>query len=577
MAKKLLALFLVVLMNIESFASVIGDSDGNAFLTKKDFEKMKSEFGDTMNRYASSIDEKISGAITEYLKGIPLKERKGRLLFEYDKDSENRPLCVEDGYNTIDEQTFQGGVMENILWSAHSININSFLPMGFDAAISGNYPYNFTLFTLLGRGYYDQMVGWVFSDDDNVLLESKYNYDNCRLNMSFQSTGNLNFGTSNAGERFMMGIAPGFFTGKEINTRYTTKTGVGKGNNGGFRLYDAWRWTTDTLQPADVKEKWLDGLPLTSAMGTGKGFDEWRQMSTYNENTISALTYITHSKRDEDQNIYLYNKCHDVIYAHAKEEKELEEYVDYMDKIDASADKDDKTIGGKQTNVFISNRTEKWAYWAPYYKDGAYDLTQWSDGFIVAARRTWRFTPKFKLKNTTTNTKVKPNTASVTGGTLIWNTLDQFKNTKLKFTDWDGNAYYPRFYGGLPLVSLGSETIEKLRFDIKITADASTGTHNYVRLQVKKGEFPNSNDLTSWTASEIDDLETNISGEYGSTTYSYDESNHYLQIPFDKLTSISIMNPSKQTTYFLRYWLADSSDIAGGQIADLGNCVITGA
>ncbi|MBP3200655.1 MAG: hypothetical protein J6M39_03310 [Lachnospiraceae bacterium] len=35
--KRVLALFLVVLMSIESFCAVVGDNDGSAFITKAEF------------------------------------------------------------------------------------------------------------------------------------------------------------------------------------------------------------------------------------------------------------------------------------------------------------------------------------------------------------------------------------------------------------------------------------------------------------------------------------------------------------------------------------------------------------
>ena len=38
--KRLLALFLVVLMSIESFAAVVGDNDGAAFITKAEFDSL---------------------------------------------------------------------------------------------------------------------------------------------------------------------------------------------------------------------------------------------------------------------------------------------------------------------------------------------------------------------------------------------------------------------------------------------------------------------------------------------------------------------------------------------------------
>ncbi len=70
MLKRLGATFLVVLMSIESFAAVVGDNDGAAFITKAEFDSMKNDFQSQLDRYNSSLDNKIDGAIAAYLSGI---------------------------------------------------------------------------------------------------------------------------------------------------------------------------------------------------------------------------------------------------------------------------------------------------------------------------------------------------------------------------------------------------------------------------------------------------------------------------------------------------------------------------
>ena len=72
--RKLLALFLVVLMNIESFAAVVSDNDGSAFITKAEFDSLKNDFQSQINQYNTSIDAKIDGAIASYLAGINLSK-----------------------------------------------------------------------------------------------------------------------------------------------------------------------------------------------------------------------------------------------------------------------------------------------------------------------------------------------------------------------------------------------------------------------------------------------------------------------------------------------------------------------
>ncbi|MBO6134441.1 MAG: hypothetical protein J6O09_01520 [Lachnospiraceae bacterium] len=72
MLKRLGANFLVVLMSIESFAAVVGDNDGAAFITKAEFDSMKNDFQSQLDRYNSSLDNKIDGAIASYLSGISI-------------------------------------------------------------------------------------------------------------------------------------------------------------------------------------------------------------------------------------------------------------------------------------------------------------------------------------------------------------------------------------------------------------------------------------------------------------------------------------------------------------------------
>ena len=74
MVKKLACLFLVVLMSIESFAAVVGDSDGAAFVTKAEFETLKSNLSKQVDKYNDSLNSKIDGAISNYLKGQELAQ-----------------------------------------------------------------------------------------------------------------------------------------------------------------------------------------------------------------------------------------------------------------------------------------------------------------------------------------------------------------------------------------------------------------------------------------------------------------------------------------------------------------------
>ena len=75
--KRMVVLSLVLLLSIESFAAVVSDNDGSAFITKAEFDSLKNNFQSQIDQYNTSIDSKIDGAISSYLAGIKLdKETK---------------------------------------------------------------------------------------------------------------------------------------------------------------------------------------------------------------------------------------------------------------------------------------------------------------------------------------------------------------------------------------------------------------------------------------------------------------------------------------------------------------------
>ena len=72
--KRLAALLLVLLLSIESFAAVVSDNDGSAFITKAEFDSLKNNFQAQIDQYNTSIDNKIDGAIASYLAGINMSK-----------------------------------------------------------------------------------------------------------------------------------------------------------------------------------------------------------------------------------------------------------------------------------------------------------------------------------------------------------------------------------------------------------------------------------------------------------------------------------------------------------------------
>ena len=73
--KIFLALFLVVLLSCEGFAAVVSDNDGAAFITKAEFDSLKTNFQSQIDSYNTSIDNKIDSAIAGYLAGIKVDQK----------------------------------------------------------------------------------------------------------------------------------------------------------------------------------------------------------------------------------------------------------------------------------------------------------------------------------------------------------------------------------------------------------------------------------------------------------------------------------------------------------------------
>ena len=104
--KQKLAWLLIVLMSIESIAAVVRDNDGAAFITKAEFESLKNDFQSQINRYNSSLDNKIDGAIATYLAGVSVAKRTRVRVIGYDKNNV---------HSVINNETFK--------WKEGSMNL----------------------------------------------------------------------------------------------------------------------------------------------------------------------------------------------------------------------------------------------------------------------------------------------------------------------------------------------------------------------------------------------------------------------------------------------------------------------
>lgn len=71
---KIVSICFVFLMNIISY-SAISNNNGSAFITKAEFDALKSSFQSQIDSYNASIDSKIDDAIASYLAGLNVTKK----------------------------------------------------------------------------------------------------------------------------------------------------------------------------------------------------------------------------------------------------------------------------------------------------------------------------------------------------------------------------------------------------------------------------------------------------------------------------------------------------------------------
>ena len=98
--KKTIAIVLVLIFSVNSFAAVVSDNDGSAFITKAEFDSLKNNFQAQIDQYNTSIDNKIDGAIAAYLAGIRVSRETEvqNVVSNYDEILWKRKFDFYGGY-----------------------------------------------------------------------------------------------------------------------------------------------------------------------------------------------------------------------------------------------------------------------------------------------------------------------------------------------------------------------------------------------------------------------------------------------------------------------------------------------
>ena len=84
MGEKAICLIFAFLFSINSFAAVVSDNDGSAFITKAEFDSLKNNFQSQLDSYNTSIDNKIDNAIASYLAGVNISKTEVKSIITSD-------------------------------------------------------------------------------------------------------------------------------------------------------------------------------------------------------------------------------------------------------------------------------------------------------------------------------------------------------------------------------------------------------------------------------------------------------------------------------------------------------------
>lgn len=71
---RIMVIILIFLYSLTSFSAIVQNNDGSAFVTKAEFDTLKSSFQAQIDVFNQSIDSKIDDAIAAYLRGIVISK-----------------------------------------------------------------------------------------------------------------------------------------------------------------------------------------------------------------------------------------------------------------------------------------------------------------------------------------------------------------------------------------------------------------------------------------------------------------------------------------------------------------------
>lgn len=106
--KEIISIFILLLVSINTYAVTVGGNDGSAFITKAEFDSLKSNFQSQIDTYNKNIDSKIDNAIAAYLSGISISKE---YILKLPTSILKYPIAIynyENKYTVADFSTLTG-------------------------------------------------------------------------------------------------------------------------------------------------------------------------------------------------------------------------------------------------------------------------------------------------------------------------------------------------------------------------------------------------------------------------------------------------------------------------------------
>ena len=503
MKKKILCLLVSFMLVIDSFAAIVSDNDGSAFVTKYEFEALKKNFSDQVENYNTSIDSKIDGSIASYLAGINLSTKTAfEPLYPIRRDART-------GYLSYNVYSVNRGYFQKIKQYQNAYNV-------FASKWNGRGTWGSTVTTLKPyahgtgaeyRGWYvatinlskkfndsaDEQVVWVTNKDHPTWVKTKYNlgYLIC--------SGGLVYIQLWIGSQQVWWIQENLFNGKKIGEVISSYSMQGINSNS----YDT---TAEAIELGLIRQD--------TQYDINPGWNNLRYDPGMYYNTPGAALAVTKVEKNEDSSIYLYNEVDDEIVMYNEEDKYLEEYTET-----AYSSSDVLTVRQEVVNESDGTRQSS---------GSGDDATNYKYGWNIDTA--W---PRFRIQQ-------RQNGKDSSDNYIRYNNLNQLKNGLLEYEDIeDETIKAPGFAGGLPLFSL--DKAADVNFKIKIENDSKSGLTGLstVRVWISKGEFLNKK-IANYTDSEKNNL-----AKIGNQ--------NYIDINIGEEKTISLKETERKQTYFLKF------------------------